>query len=175
VTRRVRLWGFATALVVFVVDQAVKLLVTQGLGIRQLGDTMEVLPIFRLRFVPNVGVSLGLLPAGSDAARWALVALTAAIAIGVGIWMTRERNRADLIALGLVLGGALGNILDRVRLGYVTDYADLHFGAWSPFLVFNVADAGITIGVLILLVRALLMRDKPKKPKTPASVENVNA
>ncbi len=171
--RRLRLWGFATAVLVFIVDQAIKLLVTQGLGIRQLGDTMEVLPIFRLRFVPNVGVSLGLLPAGSDTARWALVALTGAIAIGVAIWMLRERNRADLIALGLVLGGAVGNILDRVRLGYVTDYADLHFGDWSPFLVFNVADAAITIGVLILLVRALLIRDKPKKK--PASVENVNA
>ena len=175
-TRRLRLWGFATAVAVFSWVRVVflALSVTHGLGVRQLGDTMEVLPIFRLRFVPNVGVSLGLLPAGSDTARWALVALTAAIAIGVAIWMLRERSRADLIALGLVLGGALGNILDRVRLGYVTDYADLHFGGWSPFLVFNVADAAITIGVLILLVRALLIRDKPKK-KTPASVENVNA
>src|SRR3546814_18004151 len=103
---------------------------------------MDVLPIFRLRFVPNVGVSLGLLPANSEAARWALVVLTAGIAIGVAIWMLRERNRADLIALGMVLGGALGNILDRVRLGYVTDFADLHFGEWSPFLVFNVAEIG---------------------------------
>ncbi|MCM8729401.1 signal peptidase II [Hephaestia sp. GCM10023244] len=170
--KNIRWWGPIVALVVFVVDQIVKWVVTQGLGIRQLGDMMDVLPIFRLRFVPNVGVSLGLLPASSDAARWALVVLTVGIAIGVAVWMLRERHRADLIALGMVLGGALGNILDRVRLGYVTDFADLHFGEWSPFLVFNVADAAITIGVLILLVRALLVREKPK---SPASVENVNA
>jgi len=88
------------------------------------------------------------------------VAMTGAIAIGVAIWMTREKHPADQVALGLVLGGALGNILDRVRFGYVVDFADLHFGDWRPFLVFNVADAAITIGVLVLLLRAFLSRDK---------------
>ncbi len=63
------------------------------------------------------------------------------------------------------MGGALGNIVDRSRFGYVVDYADLHFGEWRPFLVFNVADAAITIGVLLLLVRALLMRDGKDKKK----------
>ncbi|MDP9415584.1 MAG: signal peptidase II, partial [Pseudomonadota bacterium] len=68
------------------------------------------------------------------------------------------------IALAFVLGGALGNIVDRIRFGYVVDFADLHFGDWRPFLIFNVADAAITIGVLLLLVRALLTRDrKPRK------------
>jgi signal peptidase II len=66
--------------------------------------------------------------------------------------------------LGAILGGALGNIVDRVRFGYVVDFADLHFGDWRPFLVFNVADAAITLGVLVLLVRALLMRDKRDIP-----------
>jgi signal peptidase II len=60
-----------------------------------------------------------------------------------------------------------------VRLGYVVDYADLHFGGWRPFLVFNLGDAAITIGVLVLLGRALLVRDKPKASR--ASVENINA
>jgi signal peptidase II len=87
--------------------------------------------------------------------------------------MLREPNKQDQVALGLVFGGALGNILDRVRFGYVVDFADLHFGAWRPFLVFNVADAAITIGVLILLVRALLVRDKPRAGRDP--VENINA
>ena len=73
-----------------------------------------------------------------------------------------------------VLGGALGNILDRIRLGHVVDFADLHFGEWRPFLVFNVADAAITIGVLILLVRALLIRDKPDEISKNSS-ENVHA
>ena len=76
-------------------------------------------------------------------------------------------TRRLVIALGMVLGGALGNILDRVRLGYVVDYADLHFGTFRPFLVFNVGDAAISIGVVILLLRAFLTRkelgegDKP--------------
>ena len=64
----------------------------------------------------------------------------------------------------MVLGGALGNILDRVRLGYVVDFADLHFGEFRPFLVFNVGDAAISIGVVILLLRAFLTR-KDKAPK----------
>src|SRR3546814_17764301 len=93
VVKNIRWWGPIVAAVVFVVDQVVKLIVTQGLGIRQLGDMMDVLPIFRLRFVPNVGVSLGLLPANSEAARWAPVVLTAGLAIGVAIWMLRASTR----------------------------------------------------------------------------------
>ena len=67
--------------------------------------------------------------------------------------------------LALVLGGALGNIVDRVRFGYVVDFADVHIGSFRPFLIFNVADAAITIGVLVLLIRALLLRDPPKEPE----------
>lgn len=153
--------GPIVAALVFAVDQAMKYWVTGPLGIARLGDVREVLPVFALRFVPNVGVSLGLLPAGGDWTRWALVALTGGIALGVLWWMTKERNRQDLVALGLILGGAFGNILDRIRFGYVVDFADLHFGEFRPFLVFNVADAAITVGVLVLLVRALLVRERP--------------
>ena len=64
-----------------------------------------------------------------------------------------------------MLGGALGNILDRVRFGYVVDFADLHFGDFRPFLVFNVGDAAISIGVVILLLRAFLSRDERPKEK----------
>ncbi|WP_230481108.1 signal peptidase II [Sphingomonas sp. Leaf21] len=161
--------GLATAAILFIVDQLVKWAITGPLGLRALGDVREVVGIFNLRFVPNYGISLGLLTADSNASRWALVAMTGAIALAVGFWMTRERNPVDQVALGCVLGGALGNILDRVRFGYVVDFADLHFGEWRPFLVFNVADAAITIGVLVLLARALLVRDRP------APVEKSNA
>lgn len=158
--RKPPLIGLAAAGLLFVVDQLTKIGVTHGLGLDALSDAREVTPFFNLRFVANHGVSLGLLHADSDAMRWALVAMTGAIAIAVAVWMTRETHRADRIALGAILGGAIGNIVDRVRLGYVVDFADLHFGDWRPFLVFNVADAAITLGVLVLLVRALLMRDK---------------
>lgn len=159
--------GISVAAVVFALDQLVKWVVTGPLGIRALGDYRELLPFFDLRFVPNMGVSMGFLRAESDLTRWLLVAMTGAIAVGVAVWLWRERNRAEQATLGLVLGGALGNILDRVRFGYVVDYADLHFGEWRPFLVFNIADAAITIGVVLLLVRALFARE--------ASREEVNA
>lgn len=163
--------GLIAAAALFVADQITKWAVTHPLGIASLGDVRDITGFFALRFVPNVGVSLGLLPADGNVTRWALVALTGVIAVGVAIWMTREPNRADQVALGMVLGGAIGNILDRVRFGYVVDFADLHIGEWRPFLVFNLADAAITIGVLILLVRALLVREK--RPQVPA--ENPHA
>jgi signal peptidase II len=126
---------------------------------------MQLLEFFDLRWVENYGVSMGFLTASSDTGRWLLVALTAAISIGVTIWLWREKRRDDAIALALVLGGALGNIVDRVRYGYVVDFADLHFGEWRPFLIFNVADAAITIGVLLLLFRALLTRERKPPAK----------
>ena len=153
--------GFAAAIVLFLADQISKWAVTMPLGIDSLGDARTITSFFDLRFVPNVGISLGLLPADGHLTRWALVLLTGTISVGVAVWMTREKNPADQVALGFVLGGALGNILDRARLGYVVDFADLHIGEWRPFLVFNVADAAITVGVLVLLVRALLVREKP--------------
>ena len=165
--------GLLVAACVFLIDQAAKYYVTGPLGLNVQDASLTVLPIFDLRFVKNVGVSLGLLPASGAAMRWLLVLLTGGIAAGVLWWMLREKKRPDVVALGLVLGGALGNILDRTRLGYVVDFADLHFGNWRPFLVFNVADAAITIGVLILLIRALFVRDKAGQ--APAVENEVNA
>ena len=155
--------GFGVALVVFAIDQLTKWLVTGPLGLNRIGDQLVLLPIFNLTYVENNGISLGLLNATNPAGRWMLVALTTAIAIGVAVWMGREENRTDRIALGMVLGGALGNILDRARHGYVVDFADLHFGDFRPFLVFNVGDAAISIGVAILLLRAFLTRKDERK------------
>lgn len=161
--------GFLLALAVFIVDQTAKYLVTGPIGLAIEGQSIELLPIFNLTLVHNFGVSLGMLTADSNAMRWGLVAMTGAISLFVGGWLWRETNRIDVLALGLVLGGATGNLLDRVRFGHVVDFADLHFGEFRPFLVFNVGDAAITIGVLILLARALFARDG--KPKA----ENENA
>jgi signal peptidase II len=160
--------ALAIAAIVFALDQASKWLVTGPLALSARGS-IELLPVFDLKWVENYGVSMGFLTAGSAFQRWLLVAFTGAIAAGVATWLWRERRREDAIALALVLGGAVGNILDRVRFGHVVDFADLHFGDWHPFLVFNVADAAITIGVLLLLLRAVLMR----KGRDPA--EDVHA
>ncbi len=161
--RNNRALAFTIAGLVFLFDQLTKWVVTSPLELQTRGE-IKLLNIFDLRWVENRGVSMGFLTADSEIGRWLLVALTAAISIGVALWLWRERGRQDAIALAFVLGGALGNIVDRIRFGYVVDFADLHFGDWRPFLIFNVADAAITIGVLLLLVRALLTRDrKPRK------------
>ena len=159
--------GFAVALIVLILDQLTKWLVTGPLGINQHGDQLVLLPIFNFTYTENNGISLGLLNATTAVGRWMLVALTGAIALGVAFWMGREKNRIDQMALGLVLGGALGNILDRVRHGYVVDFADLHFGEFRPFLIFNVGDAAISIAVVILLLRAFLSRKDQETGSDP--------
>ena len=151
--------AYVTALVIFFVDQISKWIIINPLAL-QARAQIELLPIFNLTWVENRGISLGLAQAQNDTHRWLLVAMTAAIAAGVGWWITREEKRGDQLALGLVLGGALGNIVDRVRFGYVVDFLDLHFGSFRPFYVFNVADAAISIGVVILLLRAFLIREQ---------------
>jgi len=155
--------GFLVALVVFALDQLAKWVVTGPLGLNQIGDQLVLLPIFNFTYTQNEGISLGLLNATTPVGRWMLVALTSAIAIGVAVWIGREKNRIDQIALGMVLGGALGNILDRTLHGYVVDFLDLHFGEWRPFLVFNVGDAAISIAVVVLLLRAFLTRKEGPK------------
>jgi len=158
-----RLFGFSVALIVLILDQLAKWAVAGPLQLQWVGQ-IYVMPIFNLTWVENIGISLGILNAHTELERWLLVAVTAAIAIGVAIWIGREKLRGDQLALGMILGGALGNILDRARHGYVVDFADLHFGTFRPFLVFNVGDAAISIGVAILLLRAFLVRhEKPEE------------
>ncbi|MFL6730225.1 MAG: signal peptidase II [Sphingomicrobium sp.] len=158
--------GFAVAALIFALDQLAKWVVTGPLLLREVGQIV-LLPIFNLTYTENNGISLGLLNATNPVGRWMLVGLTSAIAVGVAYWIGKEKNRGDQIALGMVLGGALGNILDRVRFGYVVDFADLHFGAFRPCLVFNVGDAAISIGVVILLLRAFLTRKEHSEGQEP--------
>jgi len=154
-----RLQGLMLASFLFIADQAVKFIMIGPLALESRRQ-IHIVSFFDLTWAENRGVSMGFLEASSDAQRWLLVALTALIAGVVGVWMWREKLRGDVLALSMVLGGALGNIVDRVRYGYVVDYADLHFGNFRPFWIFNLADTCITIGVLILLARAFLLRDK---------------
>ena len=163
---RERSLGFSFAALIFALDQLAKWVVTGPLQLREVGQIV-LLPIFNLTYTENNGISLGLLNATNPIGRWMLVALTGAIAIGVAYWIGKEKNRFDQLALGMVLGGALGNILDRVRFGYVVDFADLHFGDFRPFLVFNVGDAAISIGVVILLLRAFLTRKERNEGEKP--------
>ncbi|MCB2087856.1 MAG: signal peptidase II [Sphingomonadaceae bacterium] len=156
---RRRIIGLLIAFAIFGVDQWVKWLVVGPLQLREKA-VIELLPFFDLRWTQNFGVSMGMFTATSVEMRWILVAVTGLIALVVTIWMLREKAFGDIVALAMILGGALGNIKDRYELGYVIDYADLHFGEFRPFLIFNIADAAITIGVLIILARSFLLREK---------------
>ena len=146
--------GFGIAALVFLLDQLTKYWILAVVRLPERGY-IEVLPVFRLTYVENIGVSMGLFNAYTAVGRWFLVVVTGGIAAAVAVWISREKARADVIALGLVLGGALGNIVDRVRFGYVVDFLHFFWGEHS-FWVFNVADAAISTGVLLLLSRALM-------------------
>ena len=165
---RNRLIGLGFAGLLFVIDQVVKWWVIGPLNLRAVRN-IELLPFFDLTYVENRGISLGLLQAHNMEMRWLLVALTALIAVVVFAWMMRERKMWDILGLSMILGGALGNIVDRFNLGYVIDYADFHIGTFRPFLVFNIADAAITIGVVIILVRAVFFSDNEDKTKDSGS------
>lgn len=160
ILRRARLEGLALAFAMFALDRAVKLLMIGALALPERG-VIDLLPMFDLRYAENYGVSFGMLSATSLEMRLGLIVMTALIAMGVLVWMLRETARGDILGLGMVLGGALGNIYDRLSYGYVIDYADLHIGEWRPFQIFNLADVAITFGVLILLARSFKSREKP--------------
>lgn len=107
----------------------------------------------------NRGVSLGLFQMEGDTGRWIITLLTAVIAIGLAVWMWRAVERHLVIALGAIVGGAIGNIWDRIQYGAVADFIHLHAFGWS-FWVFNVADSAITLGVLTLLWDSLRASSK---------------
>lgn len=171
---RNRAIGLAVALAIYIVDQALKSHVVDTLDM-QLYESRELLPFFDFTLTHNYGISLGMFQANSMEMRWILVLVTALIALVVTVWMLRERLLGEIFGLALILGGALGNIKDRYELGYVVDYADLHFGDFRPFLIFNVADAAITIGVVIILARSFFLRDKADRPTENAAANTAES
>ncbi len=151
-------FGLILAAFVVVADQIVKFIVLGPgqfspigcLELRVNCRVIELSPIFDLRMVWNRGVSFGLMRADTDLVRWGLVLLSFVIS-GVFVWWLRTaERRLTGAALGLVVGGALGNVIDRIRFGAVCDFFDFS-GLWFPW-VFNVADAAITLGAVLLAI-----------------------
>lgn len=164
--------GLFFALLAFLLDQIVKWVVISPVALQE-KRVIEILPIFNLTWAENCGISLSMFANCTDTTRWTLVAVTGIVAAAVAFWMTKEEQKGDVIALSLILGGALGNILDRVRFGFVVDYADLHFGDFRPFMIFNVADACIFIGVVLLIARALFLGEKKPSATDAAAGQSV--
>jgi signal peptidase II len=116
---------------------------------------IDLLPFANLVLVWNRGVSFGLLSNASPLGPYVLALVALAISLALGIWLSRTRHAPTAIGLGLVIGGALGNVIDRLRFGAVVDYLDLHAAGWH-WPAFNVADAAISVGVAGLLLASLL-------------------
>ncbi len=156
---RLRL-GLGLALVVAILDQASKWVVLTRL--MDPPRVIEVLPFFNLVLAWNTGVSFGLLD--SDDPRGALVLSAVALVIVavLVVWLARMPQRFGAAAIGLIVGGAVGNVVDRLRLGAVADFLDFHVAMYH-WPAFNLADSAITVGVLILLYDALFARPESRK------------
>ncbi len=151
-----RAWrpGAGLAAAVFAADLASKWWLLYGLELGRRG-AIEITPFFNLVLVWNRGISFGLFNDGGVSGRWLLVALTAAIIIGLAVWLVRAQGRFLAIALGLVIGGAIGNMYDRIVYGAVRDFFDVHIGShhWPAF---NLADSAISVGVALLIWDAVM-------------------
>jgi signal peptidase II len=159
-------FGLALAALILAADQTSKQWVLAGVRLPDIGQ-IYITPFFDLTFVKNYGISFGLLKAGSEFERWLLVGLSGTIATIFLLWMRQAPRLLSATALGLVVGGAVGNMIDRTRFGYVVDFLDFS-GIWRPHFfnyVFNVADAAITIGAVLLIVDFMLHGEEPR-PKT---------
>ena len=139
--------------IVILADQVTKTLI---LGYFQLGDVRPVTDFFNLVRVHNTGAAFSFLAGASGWQRWFFVGLGVAAA-GFIVWMLRGHGTQKMfsLALSLILGGALGNVIDRLLHGYVVDFIQVHYGGWY-FPSFNVADSAITVGAVLLILDELL-------------------
>ena len=145
------------ALAVILLDQFTKTLI---LGYFQLGDSRTVTSFFNVVRVHNTGAAFSFLAGAAGWQRWFFVGLGAAAAVFI-VWMLRGHGGQKLfsLALALILGGALGNLWDRIVLGHVTDFLLFHYAGWS-WPAFNVADSAITVGAALLIVDSF--RERPR-------------
>ncbi len=156
------LLAYLIAILVVIIDQASKAFVLDHLRLTP-GYPISVLSFFNLNLTSNTGVSYGFLRDGPSVTRWLLSAFSAGVALALIWWVRNVTKPLTAIGVGLIIGGAIGNLIDRVRLGAVVDFLDfsaLHF-PW----IFNPADSAITIGVILFLVELMITPDK--KPAGP--------
>ena len=148
------LWPWlAIALAVVLFDQFTKTLI---LGEMQLGDSRTVTSFFNVVRVHNTGAAFSFLASAAGWQRWFFVSLSAVAAVFI-VWMLRSHGGQRLFswALSLILGGAVGNVIDRLLHGYVVDFIQVHYGGWF-FPSFNIADSAITIGAACLILDEIL-------------------
>jgi signal peptidase II len=150
-----REWGLAAAAAALLSDQVSKIAILYGLGFGSMDDGYSdaVLPVFNLTMHWNHGISFGAFPASGPVGTAVLVVLSTIATVGLGWWLWNAWRLGLAVGLGLVIGGALGNLVDRVVYGKVADFFDFHAGAYHWY-VFNLADCAITFGVAALVYDA---------------------
>ena len=155
-----RNWGIVAAMLALIADQGSKLYLLYGAGFAQMGpgQSVPVLPFFNLVMVWNPGISYGLFPASSWLGTAILVVFSVGAVIGLSWWLWRLTSLSLGVGIGLVIGGALGNLIDRLVYGRVADFFHFYVHGYDWY-VFNVADCAITLGVAALLYDALLRPD----------------
>ncbi len=150
---RIALAAYGFALLIIVVDQLTKAWVLSGLDLREVRHVPVWPPIFNFTWVENRGVSFGLF--GDGSARWMLSVFSIVVAGILGWWALKADRRLLVSAIGLIMGGAIGNVIDRIRFGFVVDFLDFSGTGFFPW-VFNVADSAITLGVILLILDSVL-------------------
>ena len=140
------------SLLAVILDQASKLAVA---GSMQLFESIEIMPFFRLTYVHNTGAAFSFLSEAGGWQRWFFAGLAVAISAVIAVWLARLKKHETLlaVALALVLGGAVGNLIDRLAYGYVIDFLDVYYESWH-WPAFNIADSAITLGVMLMLAES---------------------
>ena len=149
-------YGSALALVWFLLDQGTKWWILHAALTTH--ETIHVTPFFNLALGWNKGISFGMLD-GYDLPPWTLALLSGVLTAGLTIWLLRTDSRLVAASLALIIGGAFGNALDRIRHGAVTDFLDFHAFGWH-WPTFNIADVGIVCGVAVLVLESFVTRER---------------
>jgi lipoprotein signal peptidase len=152
--------GIISALLVLGADQGSKYWVLNVLDLPDLRQVV-LLPVLNLTMVWNQGVTFGLLNGLGAWSHFVLAAIALAVVGALCLWLRRADNALSALAIGAIAGGAVGNVIDRLRFGAVVDFIHAHIGGWSWY-VFNIADAAIVCGVAVLILESQLVRHRQK-------------
>ncbi len=158
--RIIRFYGLGAFLTVLIADIGTKNAILEWF--LSGGDKVTVNPYFNLILTWNKGVSFGFLAAGSLAAKWSLIALALALSFLIGTWLWRAASKLEAFCYGMIIGGAIGNVYDRILHGAVVDFIDFHAFGYHWY-TFNIADCGITIGAIILVLQQFFANNKVKQ------------
>jgi signal peptidase II len=160
-TRGITAWGwraYAVAAVTLILDQLTKYWIVSVMAL-PVGATVEVFGPLQWTRIWNEGVSFGLFQAQHDLMRWAMVGFSVLVAVFLIVWVRNQSRAVLAVGLGLLIGGALGNAIDRAIFGAVIDFIDVSRIGFFPW-IFNVADSGITVGVILMLLDGF-RKDRP--------------